>query len=425
MRFFPKIFGKVTADGEEGWEERPRAGQSGWIFGSFGSTAAKVHVTEQKALTYSAVNRAIHLISNTIGYLPWHVLERVGDNRERRPEHPLERILRLQPNNEMTSQLFRETLQAHALGWGNGYAEIERNRSGEVIGLWPLLPDRTAPMRSASGEIIYEYREDDGQKKYLPADRVFHLRGLGFDGLIGYSPIRMAREAIALGIVMETYGASLFANGTRLSGVLQTDEPIKDENTKRNILAAWKKLYSGARKAGETAILEGGLKFQQLNISPADAQFLDGRRFQISEIARWYGVPPHKLYELTNAHFNNIELQNIDFVTDCLLHWTNRWEQEAEIKLFRPDEPAYFTHMDVKGLMRGDTGARTQFYKTLMEKGVFSINDVRALEDMNGIGPLGDQRFVPLNMVTLENAGKVLPKAQRGGQQNTNNQGNN
>lgn len=365
------------------------------------SRTAGVRVTNDSSLGYAAVWASVRIISETIAGLPWHVMERrPNGNREPVENSTVERLLNRRPNTEMSAFQFRETLMAWALLWGNGYAEIERDAKGHPIALWPLSPDNMRIVRDETGRLVYVWRSNRGIEVVLAGRDVFHLRGLGWDGVQGYSILEMAAKSIGLGIAVESFGASFFSNGSRPGGVLTTPEALTEE-AKDQIRRAWERMHRGVDNTQRVAILESGLTWQQIGIPPDDAQFLETRKFQTQEIARWFRVPPHKLADLERATFSNIEQQSIEFVTDALMPWTIRLEQEANIKLFS-SEPRKFTRININGLLRGDMKARSEFYKTMSQLGVFTINDILALEDMNTIGKDGDVRIIQSNLTTLE-----------------------
>lgn len=375
--------------------------------------ASGVRVTEDNSLTYSAVWGCVRIIAETLSSLAWHVLERLPDGgKEPVSNSPVDWMLHTQANPEMAAGTFRETLMANALLWGNGYAEIERDGAGRPVWLWPLPPDRVEVRRDDAGALFYRYwPSTGGAQDFHPRD-IFHLKGLGFDGLVGYSVIHLAAQSIGLGIAMETNGSAFFGNGSAPQGILTFPGKASDEaleETGKN----WNRRHAGPRKAHSVAVLDQGITYTPVSMSNTDSQWLEGRQFQISEIARWFRVPPHKLADLTRATFSNIEHQSIEFVTDTILPWAKRLEQEADIKLFgRALQGRYFTKLRIESLLRGDLLSRWQAYQLGLDRGVWSINEVRENEDMNGIGPDGDKRLVPLNMQLLERAGEepVAPK---------------
>lgn len=367
-------------------------------------STAGIKVTPQNALQFSAVFACVRIIAETIGPLSWHVFEKNGTERLERRDHPIDFLIHDEPNHEITANIFKEILIAHGNTWGNGYAEIERNLSGKPIALWPIEPHRVTVKRNENGQIYYEIYQDDGTNYRLNPENVFHLRGLGYEGIVGYSPIRLAQESIGLGIAMEQFGSSFFGNGAHLSGVLEVPGKL-DEPAYKRLRESWNEMYRGTQNANKTGILEQGTKFSKISVPPEEAQFITSRQFQITEIARWFRVPPHKLAELSRATFSNIEQMAKEFVDDCIIPWVSRLEVEGNRKLLTREERVggLYTKINLRGLLRGDAQSRSAFYQTLMDRGVYSINEVRALEDENPVTG-GDIRMVPLNMVSLDQA---------------------
>lgn len=360
--------------------------------------------TDEVALTYSAVFCAVKVISETIAMLPWRVYREDGDRRELLAGSRLDVLLNRRPNDDVTAFTYREYLLACALLRGNGYAEIVRNGPGEAVALYPLSPDSVHPKRDDSGRVYYEHHNDDGTTTPLAARDVFHLRGPTKDGLSGWAIIALARESWALGLAGEQFASGFFGNGGIPGTVIQqTDNTIDmDQDAARNLLESFDRRHKGPTKAGKTALLEAGFEIKTIGIPQKDAQFIESRKFQVSEVARWFRLPPHKIGDMEAATFSNIEQQSIDFVTDAILPWVTRLEQEANFKLI--NDPAEITKINVNGLLRGDSAARSEFYNKMWQLGAMSTNDIRRLEDMNPIGPAGDQHFVMLNMQTLEQA---------------------
>jgi len=276
-----------------------------WLIDALGAgpSASGISVTEANALKFSAVYASHRIIGETVGSLPFLVYKRGDDDgRHRAPEHSVYKVLHDQANPHMTAMVFRETLQGHILGWGNGYAEIARDGSGNVRELWPLDPSRIGPVLASDGSLEYVYKYQNGQNaKHIPAKDVLHIPGLGFDGYIGYSPIRMAREAIGLGLAAERHGATFFANDSRPGGVLEHPGVVEQEAHDR-LKASWETLHSRG-SAHRIAILEQGMKWQATAIPNEDAQWLESRAFQVREIARIYRIPPHLLADLDRATF--------------------------------------------------------------------------------------------------------------------------
>lgn len=377
----------------------------GWSF-LFGGTTSGKAVNERTAMQTSAVYACVRILAESVAGLPLHVYERTANgSKSTKPSHPLYRLLHDEPNREMTSFVFRETLMSHLLLWGNAYAQIIRDGRGFPIALYPLLPDRMAVDRRESGELVYTYQSDKGQVK-LRRDNVLHIPGLGFDGLIGYSPIAMAKNAVGLALATEDYGATFFANGANPGGVLEHPGVIKPEQADR-LRESWQSQFGGAN-AHKVAVLEEGLKFHQMSIPPEQAQFLETRKFQINEIARIFRVPPHMVGDLEKSSFSNIEQQSLEFVKYTLDPWVVRWEQSLQQALILPSEKAtIFIKFNLDGLLRGDYQSRMQGYSTGIQNGFMSVNDVRGLEDMNLLTAEegGDLHFVNGNMVKLADVG--------------------
>jgi HK97 family phage portal protein len=377
------------------------------------------NVNEQTALTYSAVYNAVSLISGTIGALPLNLMQRKDDNKQIVDNRILYRVMHDQWNPYMTAKAGRETIMAHVLLWGNGYAEKVRNGYGEVVELWPITPDRVKPQMK-DGEFVYGIRVGS-EEIIMPRDKILHIPGLGFDGFTGYSVIAMARKSIGLGMALESFGALYFGQGTH-PGVIVTHPGKIDGQTSSNMRAALNETYSGLGKSHHLMLLEDGLKIEKMSIPPNDSQFLESRQFQIPEIARWFNLPPHKLKDLTKSSFSNIESEQLSFVIDSLLPWLVTLEQNYNMQLLTASDKSlsgygrlYFKHI-VEGLLRGDTVSRAAFYKDMFNIGAMSINEIREKEDMNPILG-GDIHLVPMNMTSLENAGKpqvvpVPPKEQ-------------
>jgi phage portal protein, HK97 family len=377
----------------------------GWSF-LFGGTTSGKAVNERTAMQTSAVYACVRILAESVAGLPLHVYERtVNGSKSTKPSHPLYRLLHDEPNREMTSFVFRETLMSHLLLWGNAYAQIIRDGRGFPIALYPLLPDRMAVDRNESGELVYTYQSDKGQVK-LRRENILHIPGLGFDGLIGYSPIAMAKNAVGLALATEDYGAAFFANGANPGGVLEHPGVIKPEQADR-LRESWQSQFGGVN-AHKVAVLEEGLKFHQMSIPPEQAQFLETRKFQINEIARIFRVPPHMVGDLEKSSFSNIEQQSLEFVKYTLDPWVIRWEQSLQLALLLPSEKAtIFIKFNLDGLLRGDYQSRMQGYSTGIQNGFMSVNDVRGLEDMNLLTAEqgGDLHFVNGNMVKLADVG--------------------
>lgn len=385
---------------------------SSYAFFMGGSTAGKA-VNERSAMQMTAVYACVRILSEAIAGLPLHLYEYSCDgSKEKAVEHPLYFLLHDEPNKEMTSFVFRETLMTHLLLWGNAYAQVIRNGKGEVIALYPLMPNRMEVNRTDKGQLYYQYTtsSDDaptveGSTAVLMPEDVLHIPGLGFDGLVGYSPIAMAKNAIGLAIATEEYGAKFFANGAAPSGVLEHPGTIKDPQRVRD---AWMSQFSGSRNAGKVAVLEEGMKYTPISISPEQAQFLETRKFQINEIARIFRVPPHMVGDLEKSSFSNIEQQSLEFVKYTLDPWVIRWEQSLQRTLLSSEEKKrYYFKFNLEGLLRGDYASRMTGYATARQNGWMSANDIRELENLDRIPAElgGDLYLINGNMLPLGNAG--------------------
>ncbi len=362
----------------------------------------------------AAVYACIRILAESIASLPLHVYEYKNGGKERAPNHPLFNLLHNEPNPEMTSFVFRETMMTHLLLYGNAYAQIIRRANGQVVSLYPLLPNKMSVERDDNSVLFYRYRRyneenpnfKDKGEIILRREDILHIVGLGFDGLIGYSPIAMARNAIGLSIACEDFGNNFFANGARPSGILKTPTLIKDP---QKLQESWQSMYGGAN-AGKVAILEEGMTYESISIPPEDAQFLQTRKFQIAEIARIYRVAPHLIGDLERATFSNIENQSLEFVKYTLDPYVVRWEQALCKSLLLPSEKSrYFIKFNVDGLMRGDYASRMQGYATARQNGWLSTNDIRELENLNPISDEegGNLYLVNGNMIKLKDANKV------------------
>lgn len=362
----------------------------------------------------TAVYSCVRILSEAIAGLPLHTYRYMEDGgKEKALEHPLYRLLHDEPNSEMTSFVFRETLMGHLLLWGNAYAQIIRNGKGEVVGLYPLMPNKMTVDRDAKGNLYYLYNRtpDDSPSTYdvnqvylSPAD-VLHIPGLGFDGLVGYSPIAMAKNAIGIAIACEEYGAKFFANGAAPGGVLEHPGVVKDPARVRE---SWNSVYQGSSNSHRVAVLEEGMKYQSIGISPEQAQFLETRKFQINEIARIFRVPPHMVGDLEKSSFSNIEQQSLEFVKYTLDPWVVRWEQSMSRVLFSEQEKArFFIKFNVDGLLRGDYQSRMSGYAVGRQNGWLSANDIRQLENMDRLSEEqgGDLYLINGNMTKLHDAG--------------------
>ena len=389
-----------------------RTAGSAYSFYMGGSSSGKA-VTERSAMQMTAVYSCVRILAEAIAGLPLHLYKYTENGgKEKAIGHPLYLLLHDEPNPEMSSFVFRETLMTHLLLWGNAYAQIIRNGKGEVVALYPLMPNKMTVDRDEKGHLYYSYNrsEDEaptmkGSTVILRPEDVLHVPGLGFDGLVGYSPIAMAKNAIGLAIATEEYGAKWFANGAAPSGVLEHPGTIKDPSRVRD---AWQSQFGGSSNSGKIAVLEEGMKYTPITIAPEQAQFLETRKFQINEIARIFRVPPHMVGDLEKSSFSNIEQQSLEFVKYTLDPWVVRWEQSIMRRLLTPDEKrSYFVKFNLEGLLRGDYQSRMNGYAIGRQNGWMSANDIRELENLDRIPAEegGDLYLINGNMLPLKDAG--------------------
>jgi HK97 family phage portal protein len=359
-------------------------------------------------LYVTTVYQCVDVLARTLASLPLPVYRRLERGKEKAPDHHLYSVLGYEPNPEMTSYDLRSTLQGHLGLTGNAYAEIERDKGDRVTALWPLNPRKMEVTRGPNGALRYLYELPDrvGRDRVVfNPSQILHLRGLSSNGVVGYSPITLAREALGMALATEHYGASLFGNNARPSGVLKMPGPLNPD-VRDEMRAAWERTYSGLNNAHRIAILEDGLEFQQIGIAPEDAQFLETRKYTRREIAGIYHVPPHMIGDLEQATFSNIEHQSIDFVVHTMRPWLVVWEQAIRRGLFSvPDRERHFAEFLVDALLRGDTISRYQAYQIAISNGFMTPNEGRELENRNPIEG-GDVLLVPLNLTTIDKIGQ-------------------
>lgn len=389
-----------------------RTAGSGYAFFMGGTTSGKT-VTERSAMQMTAVYSCVRILSEAVAGLPLHLYKYTDSGGKAMAlDHSLYRLLHDEPNPEMSSFVFRETLMTHLLLWGNAYAQIIRNGKNEIVALYPLMPNKMSVDRDENGRLYYTYYRGSDEaiknKEFAvtlqPSD-VLHIPGLGFDGLVGYSPIAMAKNAIGMAIACEEYGAKFFANGAAPGGVLEHPGTIKDPQRVRE---SWQSTFGGSGNANKIAVLEEGMKYTPIGISPEQAQFLETRKFQINEIARIFRVPPHMVGDLEKSSFSNIEQQSLEFVKYTLDPWVIRWEQSIQRSLLSKDEKAvYFVKFNLEGLLRGDYQSRMNGYAIGRQNGWMSANDIRELENLDRIPAEdgGDLYLINGNMLPLKNAG--------------------
>jgi len=404
MNLFSRLFAR----------DKPKNRLGGGYSFFFGNSAAGKIVNERTAMQTSAVYACVRILAETVASLPLHVYRYNEDGgQDRDPAHPLNPILRDEPNPEMTSFVFRETLMTHLLLWGNCFAQIIRDGRGRVLALYPLSPDKMDVDRASNGELVYTYYRDADETRRkmksggitLRRDEVLHIPALGFDGLIGYSPIAMAKNAVGMAMATEEYGASFFANGANPGGVLEHPTVVGDV---KRLKDSWQSQYGGAGNYNKVAVLEEGMKYHPISIPPEQAQFLETRKFQLNEIARIFRIPPHMIGDLEKSSFSNIEQQSLEFVKYTLDPWIVRWEQSLRQSLILPSEKtSVFVKFNLDGLLRGDYQTRMRGYATGIQNGYYSVNEVRKLENMNQLSDEegGNLHFVNGNAIKLKDVG--------------------
>lgn len=365
-------------------------------------TDAGVDLTVQGSLASTTVFACVRILSESVAALPLILYRRRADRgKDRATDHSLFSRLRLLPNPEMTSIELRETFMGHLLTWGNAYAEIEYTGGGDVLGLWPLRPDKVRVKRR-NRRLTYIVTMPKGPEVGLPFERVMHIKGLGYDGMVGYSPIGMARQAVGLSLATEKYGAKYFGNGAKPGGVLEHPGAISDEAESR-LRKSWEMMHQGLDNAQRVAILEEGMNYRAVGLAPEESQFLETRRFQVAEIARMYRVPLHMLAELERGTpRSNVEQMSLEFVIYSLMPWLVRIEQAISRDLLTSAErQELFAEHLVDGLLRGDLTSRYDAYGIGRQQGWLSVNDIRDFENMNPIDG-GDDYLVPLNMTPAD-----------------------
>ena len=377
----------------------------------FGSSVSGKSVTASTAIQMSTVYACVRVIAETIASLPIHVYEHTDGGNRKATEHPLYRLLHDEPNLGMTSFILRETMMAHLLLWGNSYCQIIRTGRDQVVSLHPLQPDQMAVDRDTKGNLTYTYTDSSGKQFLMKPEDVLHIPGLGFDGIVGYSPIAIEKNAVGLGIAAEEFGAKFFSNGARPSGVLTHPNTVKDPAALR---ASWNSAYGGSSNASRVAVLEEGMTFTPLSMPNNEAQFIETRRFQVEEICRIYRVPPHMVADLSRATFSNIEHSSIDFAIHTIRPWLVRMEQAMNRALIPETEKGrFYVQINLDGLMRGDYKSRMEGYASARQNGWLSANDIRDLENLNPISDEegGNAYLINGNMIPISLAGSSLVNA--------------
>lgn len=361
-------------------------------------------VTHDTAMTVATVYACVSVVAQDVANLPWHGFRRTGGSQAEVAD--IDALLSRRVNDEMGARTFREALLSHAMLWGNGYAEIERNRNNRAVGLHLITPDRVEPKRTPAGVLYYEVSPAEvGPLIEMSPRDIFHIRGLSWDGVRGYSRVWLAARTLGINLALDTTAASFFGNGANPGAVIEIAGKLSPEG-KETLLEQFRRRFVGPRRSGSPLLLDAGMKLTPLTMPFAEAQFLESRNFSVEEICRWFGVPPHKVAHLVRSTFSNIEHQGIDYVATAIRPWVRRLEEEADLKL-TPGTQVEFTKLNLNGLLRGDAPTRAQFYREMRNMGALSVNEIRALEDMNGIGPDGDVYVMQSQYVPLDKLGET------------------
>lgn len=371
-------------------------------------SAAGVRVTMEEALRVAAVWACIDAISKGLASSSWNVFQRLkkGD-WDQIHDDPLDHLLNVRPNPDMTAISMRQGLLICGLAYGNGYAEIVRDGAGRVSGLYPLFPPNMTPDRDEDDELIYRHRNESGDEVILPSRNVFHLAGPGLNGFLGDNMIARAAKTVALAMAGQTFAASYFGNNTVIPGVLEYPTSLGDEAYTR-LKKQLEERHQGPSKAFRPMILEGGMTWKSNGSNARDSDLIASRKFDLEEICRWFGVPPHKIAHLDRSTFNNIEHLGLEFARDALTPWARRLDQEGTYKLFSPRTPGKFVMHDIEPLSQGDARSRAEHYQIMRRIGAYSVNDILRMEKKNTIGAEGDVRVVESAFVKLEDVGENL-----------------
>lgn len=394
--------------------ESPLSTPSQWFIDLFsgGQSDAGENVNEKTALKYSAVWNAVSILSSAISTIPCKVYQRdASGNKTERPDHPAAALVGSMPNELMTGNIFKQTGMSHDLLNGNFYAAITRDgrgNPGELILLQPHLTE----IRKLSDRFVYFTVLEDGTSVKIEISDMVHVPGLSSDGLTGLSVIGHAKNAIGLGLATEKFGSKFFKNGANLGGVIEHPGTFKDKQTKKDFAKSWKETYAGGNNSLKTAILEMGMKYTPIGIPPEDAQFLETRKFGVTEVARWFNLPPHMIKDLDRSTNNNIEQQAIEFVVHSLRPWLVKWEEEFERKLLTNQQRRsgrWGIKFNVNALLRGSSEAQSRFIDTMIKNGVYSINDGRRFLDQNTVDG-GDRHFIQRDKMPLDRYDEFVDK---------------
>lgn len=371
-------------------------------------TSSGIRVNPQNALTLSAYYDGIRIISEDVAKLPFVTFRRLGRGKEPAPEHPVHRLLKRSPNENMASMSFREAMTANAVSWGGGFALIGRNGRGVPQRLDLVHPSRVKVEIDDQGRTFYEVginkTKTSTETIVVRQANMFHLHGVSEDGINGHSVAKLGAESLGRAIAQDRFSSSFFRSGSSPKGALRFAKKFRDVEELERLRSQWQETYSGESGWHKPIILEQGAEWQPITVPPEDAQMIESQNFSVNDVARWLRLAPHKLAQMSEATFSNIEQQSIDHVNDTLMPWMTRWEEEADRKLFVLDGNEFFARHIVEELLRGDSEARGEFARQMFNIGAMSQNDIRERNDMNPIGSDGDVYYVPAQMLRSEDA---------------------
>lgn len=400
--------GQLFTGGDSGTLSNPAQ----WLIDAIGGGST---VTPEKAAKNSNVSACVSILADDVGKLPIHTFNK--QKKDLGMAHPVAKLLYERPNPFMSAFVFKQTIQGHVGIYGNGIAYIEWGKDGYPAALWPLDPVRTSVALDVStGKLQYRTQNTRGEAFNLQPEDVLHFKAFTKDGIVGIPPWKTLVDELDSQNAIKSFISDFYRNGTLSSGVLKTATKLNAE-AKQKIREEWERLNSGTNNAGHVAVLDVGLDFQQLGMQLDQAQFLDTQKFGITEVAKVYRVPPHKLAQLDRATYANAEAMGLDYIKTTLLPIFTQWEQEINYKLFTDKERAsFYVKFNAAAELRGDSTARAGYYRDMLNNGIYTINEIREMEEMDGIGAAGDKHFVSLNYTTLENLGKPIDTPPKGGE---------
>ena len=374
-------------------------------------TMAGVAITPDTAITVAAVWACLRYLSQTVAVLPWRAMGEGERGAEIQTRNTVDWLLWKRPSPEWSSFQFRETLTHWALRYGNGYAEIERNDLGIPVALWPMHPDATSVLRETSPPygLLYEFSVGGSDKVTLPARDVFHIRGFG-ENEVGLNVIAYAAESIGWSKAVQLFGAAFFGNGMQPAGIVVNKKTLTTKGLERQ-KAEMEEVHGGPRNKLKIAYLDGDADWKSTTLNARESQLIEVEAHLITEIARWFGVPPHKIMDLSRAHYSNVEHQSIEVVVDSVSPWVTRFQDEADHKLFGPqNRNGFWTEMDLRDLLKGDMKATMEYRRGMVMIGALSPNEIREEDGRNSLGKKGDLFVMQAQMTPLEKILEGPPK---------------